>query len=217
MKLRRIACVRFYVNTIPPFMNTGFLRGALSAVLATSLVITHLPVFAWGTQAHQVIAGLAMAQLTPQARHQVESLLAFESGATLMSVSTWADETRNPATAPWHYVNFPRDSCTYEMSRDCPDGKCVIGAIDAQTAILKSNATDEKRLNALKYLVHLVGDVHQPLHAGYLDDKGGNTYQLQVLRRVTNLHALWDSGLDPAVGRRCPYHDAAFAIQVAGQ
>ena len=142
-----------------------------------------------------MIAGLATEQLTPQARKQVDSLLALESGATLLTISTWADETRNPATAGWHYVNFPRDSCTYEMSRDCPDGKCVVGAIEAQTAILKSNASEEKRLQSLKYLVHLVGDVHQPLHAGYLDDKGGNTYQLQVLMRGTNLHALWDSGL----------------------
>ena len=58
-----------------------------------------------------------------------------------------------------------------------------------------SNAPDEKRLLALKYVVHLVGDVHQPLHAEYLDDKGGNTYQLQAFMRGSNLHALWDTGL----------------------
>jgi hypothetical protein len=171
------------------------LKRLVSAVLACIAVLFHAPVLAWGAQGHQVIAGLATEQLTPQARQQVERLLALEPGATLVSVSTWADEVRNPATAAWHYVNFPRDSCTYEMNRDCPDGRCVVGAIEAQTAVLKSNAPDEKRLNALKYLVHLVGDVHQPLHAGYLDDKGGNTYQLQVLMRGTNLHALWDSGM----------------------
>ena len=68
-------------------------------------------------------------------------------------------------------------------------------AIDRQAEVLKSNAPSEKRLNALKYLVHLVGDVYQPLHAGYLDDKGGNTYQLQAFMRGSNLHAFWDSGL----------------------
>lgn len=70
-----------------------------------------------------------------------------------------------------------------------------MAAIDRQAEVLKSNALPGKRLNALKYLVHLVGDVHQPLHAGYLDDKGGNTCQLQAFMRGSNLHAFWDSGL----------------------
>ena len=123
-------------------MTSALFRRLVSAGFATSLVLTPIPALAWGTQGHQVIAGLATEQLTPQARKQVDSLLALESGATLLTISTWADETRNPATAGWHYVNFPRDSCTYEMSRDCPDGKCVVGAIEAQTAILKSNAPE---------------------------------------------------------------------------
>jgi hypothetical protein len=70
-----------------------------------------------------------------------------------------------------------------------------VGAIDEQLAVLTSNAPDEKRLLALKYIVHLVADVHQPLHAGYADDRGGNTYQVQAFGRGTNLHALWDTGL----------------------
>jgi hypothetical protein len=121
--------------------------------------------------------------------------LALEQGETLASISTWADEHRNPTTAGWHYVNFPRDTCTFDKERDCPDGQCVVAAIEKQAAVLRSNAPDERRLAALKYLVHLVADVHQPLHAGYRDDKGGNTYQVQGLGRGSNLHALWDSGL----------------------
>lgn len=176
-------------------MKHDSVKSTLPLLLAAILVFVQSPVFAWGSQGHQVVAGLALAQLTPASRKEVDKLLALEPGATLESVSTWADETRNPATASWHYVNFPRDSCTYDANRDCADGKCVVSAIDAQTAILKSDPSDEKRLLALKYLVHFMGDVHQPLHAGYLDDKGGNTYQLQVLMRGTNLHSLWDSGL----------------------
>ena len=150
---------------------------------------------AWGSQGHQVIAGLALAQLTPKAKAEVDRLLAQEPSETLVSISTWADEQKNPATARWHYVNFPRDSCTYDAERDCPDGQCLVVAIERQTKVLASNAPDEKRLNALKYLIHLVGDVYQPLHAGYLDDKGGNKYQLQAFMRGSNLHALWDSGI----------------------
>lgn len=71
----------------------------------------------------------------------------------------------------------------------------MVEAIGAQLAILKSRAPDVERLQALKYVVHLVGDVHQPLHAGYADDKGGNTVQLQSFGKGSNLHSLWDSGL----------------------
>jgi hypothetical protein len=171
----------------------------LSLLLAVwlSLVLVLLPtaVQAWGEQGHQVVANLAQAQLSVKAKRAVERLLALEPGQTLASISTWADEHRSPATAAWHYVNFPKNSCSYSAERDCPDGQCVVAAIDRQHDILASNATDEVRLRALKYLVHLVADVHQPLHAGYGEDRGGNSYQLQAFMRGTNLHAFWDSGL----------------------
>jgi hypothetical protein len=150
---------------------------------------------AWGSDGHQVIALIAQSQLTPKAKAEVDRLLALEPGETLASISTWADERKNPATGPWHYVNFPRDSCVYDVQRDCPDGHCVVGAIQKELRILGSSASDEKRLNALKYIVHFEGDVHQPLHAGYQDDRGGNKYQVQAFGKGTNLHALWDSGL----------------------
>ncbi len=154
-----------------------------------------LPAFAWGVEGHQVIAQLAEGQLTPRARAQVKELLSQEPGQTLVSISTWADEHRSPHYAPLHYVNFPRGDCVYRAQRDCPDGRCVVEAIHRQAAVLASNAPPEARLLALKYLVHFVGDVHQPLHAGFHDDKGGNTYQLQAFMRGSNLHAVWDSGL----------------------
>lgn len=166
---------------------------AASTMLVSFLTTT--PVFAWGSDGHRIVAALASAQLSTSARKEVDRLLALEAGESLESISTWADEHRNPATAPWHYVNFPRDSCAYDPNRDCPDGKCVVAAIEKQVEVLTKDASDEDRLRALKYLVHLVADVHQPLHAGYLDDKGGNMYQLQAFMRGSNLHALWDTGL----------------------
>ena len=176
---------------------THFLEGCLNPASFLLVFTVWFPSIAnaWGTEGHQVIALIAQASLTPKARAEVERLLVQEPGATLASISTWADEHRSPATAPWHYVNFPRDTCTYLESRDCPDGRCVVSAIQRQMELLRSDAPDERRLIALKYLVHLVGDVHQPLHAGYADDRGGNTYQLQALMRGTNLHALWDRWL----------------------
>ncbi len=164
-------------------------------LVAVTLALLSPAVWAWGEQGHQVIAALAESKLTPEVLQEVKHLLALEPGATLESISTWADEHRNPTTASWHYVNFPKNSCTYEAERDCPNGQCVVAAIDRQTEILASHAPDEKKLLALKYVVHFIGDVHQPLHAGYKEDRGGNTYQLQAFMRGSNLHALWDSGL----------------------
>ena len=149
---------------------------------------------AWGVTAHRAVAAIADQHLTTAARRQIDELLAVEPGATLESISTWADEVRSPSTSKWHYVNFPRDSCTYDPDRDCPDGQCIVVALERQAAILRSDASSERRLKALKYVVHFVADVHQPLHAGFGDDRGGNRYQVQAYGRGTNLHALWDSG-----------------------
>lgn len=181
--------------------STGILTPTtMRRLLALFIVFAAGTAHAWGTQGHQVIANLAYAQLTAKAKVEVDRLLAVEPGATLASISIWADETRNKTTAPWHYVNFPRETCNYDAARGCPDGQCVVGAIDKQLGVLASNTSGEKRLVALKYVVHLVADVHQPLHAGYADDRGGNTYQLQAFGRGTNLHALWDSGLIESTG-----------------
>nr|WP_315463324.1 S1/P1 nuclease [uncultured Rhodoferax sp.] len=170
-------------------------RRLRTAVLWISLVCISHAACAWGNQGHQVIALLAEAQLSPVARKEVNRLLALEPGETLASISTWADEHRSPATAAWHYVNFPRGACSYEFKRDCPDGKCIVAAIEKQLEILATEISDEKKLAALKYVVHLIGDIHQPLHAGHGDDRGGNTYQLQAFMRGSNLHAFWDTGM----------------------
>ncbi|MBK7472782.1 MAG: S1/P1 nuclease [Betaproteobacteria bacterium] len=150
---------------------------------------------AWGPLGHHVVATFAAQQLEPGARLEIQRLLALEPGATLASISTWADENRDKATARWHYVNLPRASCDYVETRDCPGGDCVVRAIDEQLAVLKSAAADGKRLEALKYVVHLVADLHQPLHAGFADDRGGNQYQVNLNGKGSNLHALWDLDL----------------------
>jgi nuclease S1 len=132
--------------------------------------------FAWGADAHKIIAMLADAQLSPAAKKEVTRLLVLEPGETFASVSTWADERRNLATAPWHYVNFPRGNCNYQPERDCPDGKCVIAARDRKIEVLTTATDDQVKLTALKYSGHFIGDIHPPLHAGFEDDRGGNSY-----------------------------------------
>ena len=167
-------------------------------ILAGALLWAALPAqtWAWGGEGHRIVAAVAQAQLLPGVRLEVDQLLALEPGATLESISTWADEVRSPATARWHYVNIERQAaCSYSTQRDCADGQCVVEAIRRQSAVLSSSAPSQARLQALKYLIHLVADVHQPLHAGFASDRGGNEYQVHVAGRGTNLHALWDSGL----------------------
>ncbi len=170
----------------------GLVRGLL---LVVGLVISGGS-WAWGAAGHRLIAEYADARMSPNARMQVGRLLALEPGATLASVSTWADEVRSPTTAAWHYLNFPRDAgCRYDAARMCIRGNCVVGAIERQLTVLASDAPVARKLLALKYVVHFVGDVHQPMHAGFADDRGGNSHQLQANRRGTNLHALWDVAL----------------------
>lgn len=151
---------------------------------------------AWGPEAHRLVALLAERQLTVASRAEVHRLLSLQPGATLVSISTEADDTRTAATAPWHYVNLARDAdCRYDAARDCVGGQCVVSAIGAQIGVLSSAASDADRLQALKYLVHFVADLHQPLHAAFADDRGGNRYQVQAFGVGTNLHAVWDIGL----------------------
>lgn len=181
------------------------LCGALAALASADA-------WAWGSAGHRMVAALAASELTPAARAEVARLLRGEADPTLAGVANWADGLRDhpPADDPdiakrtsrWHYVNLDEDDCGYAPPKHCPDGDCVIEAIRRQRDLLADRGqSDAVRAQALKFLVHFVGDVHQPLHT-FGRDKGGNTFQLQVDGRGTNLHALWDSGLFAGLGER---------------
>ncbi|PPU97227.1 endonuclease [Xanthomonas populi] len=173
-------------------------------VLATAVAAALHPitVLAWGAQGHRLVARLAETELSPQARAQVAQLLAGEANPSLAGVASWADDLREhdpdlgKRSGPWHYVNLGEHDCNYVPARDCPDGHCVIAALDQQTALLadRSQPLDVRR-QALKFVVHFVGDIHQPMHAGYAHDNGGNAFQLQIDGKGSNLHSLWDSGM----------------------
>ena len=135
----------------------------LSLCIALAMLVVPLSSRAWDREGHALIAQLAQKQLTPAARLEVDRLLSLEPGATMASVSSWADEHRSPKTARWHFVNFPRGTCEYDASRDCEGGQCVVAAIEQQADVLATSVDDGTRLRALKYLVHFVADVHQPL------------------------------------------------------
>jgi len=168
-------------------------RRAGRAAAAVCLLCWPLAAPAFGPEGHRAVAELAQRQLRPAARSAVDRLLAQEPGATMGSVASWADETRSAETYAWHYVNFPRGQCQYVAERDCKNGQCVVAAIERQRQLLRSAAPDAEKLVALKYLIHFVGDVHQPLHGSFGDDRGGNDVPLKLGDETTNLHAVWDS------------------------
>lgn len=152
---------------------------------------------AWSGKGHRAIAELAEQQLSADTRHTVSGLLADEPSAALASIASWADEVRDQQawrhTGRWHFINFPRGECRYVAERDCPEGRCIVAALEAQRAILRDRAAERaRRVEALKFVVHFVGDIHQPLHAGYGFDRGGNDTQIRFNRMGSNLHALWD-------------------------
>ena len=152
----------------------------------------------WGKTGHRVIGQIAQDNLTPKALEAVTVLL---DGETLATVSTWADEMRsNPDFRPydkWHYVNLPLDKQYQEVE---PTQENVVMIIERAIEKLQSDIDKEEKAFYLKYLVHLVGDVHQPLHVGRAEDYGGSTIKLYFGGRksnqsATNLHRLWDTNM----------------------
>lgn len=176
------------------------LATASLAFLANTTLVADA--YAWGAQGHRLVGRVAETGLTPTARAEVDRLLAGEAVPSLAAIAPWADQLRandpdlGKRSAGWHYINMAEDGCVYRQPRHCPDGNCVVEALKEQSAILADPArSDAERAQALKFVVHLVGDIHQPMHAGYGHDKGGNDFQVQFNERGTNLHSLWDSGM----------------------
>ena len=184
--------------------RNGGRAACLTAAIVCSGLVTTLG--AWGPEAHQAIAILAEQRLSPAAKAAVRQLL---NGQSMASVATWADEVRDttrPDTYNWHFVNIPSTAVSYDARRDCqpsPRGDCIIAALDRLEKDLgnRSLSTGQRR-ETLMFIIHLVGDLHQPLHA--IDnngDLGGNRRNVETTGGTTTLHAAWDSGLIHADGQ----------------
>ena len=153
----------------------------------------------WGKTGHRIVGEIAERQLTEEVKEIVYDIL---NGESLSSVSTWADEMRsNPDWRPydkWHYVNLPLDKEYNEIEHTQAN---IVVIINRAVEVLKSStSTKESKKFHLKYLVHLVGDLHQPMHTGQYEDYGGSKIRLKFKGRKgtetnTNLHVLWDSNL----------------------
>jgi len=161
------------------------------------IVFLLIPFFSfadWGKTGHRIVGEIAERQLTDEVKKIVYEIL---DGESLSSVSTWADEMRsNPNWRPydkWHYVNLPLD--VEYPDADVPEEN-IVTIIKRCVAILESPSADkEMKKFYLKYLVHLVGDLHQPMHTGRYEDYGGNKIDIKFFGKKTNLHRLWDTNL----------------------
>ena len=191
------------------------LRRVGTALFAIALAALPAAASAWGPRGHAMVGEVAERALSPAARREVRTLLAGEPDPTLAGVANWADELRERdpdlgrRSARWHYVNMAEDDCAPVPARQCAGGDCVFAAIQAQRDVLadRTRPLDERR-QALKFLVHFVGDAHQPLHAGFARDRGGNTHQIRHAGEGSNLHRLWDGALParPDLSRRRHVH-----------
>ncbi len=163
------------------------------------LTVLSLMLISWGVIGHRAIGKIAENHLTGNAKKAVKNILGNER---LAMVSTYADEIRPypqfAYTAPWHYVNLPsglsfQAFSTQVKSMDKPNiYKALLNCI---SDLKDASKTKEEHVFALKFLVHLVGDLHQPMHTGHSEDAGGNAVKVKLMRKETNLHGLWDSGL----------------------
>lgn len=174
------------------------------AVLALALqILLTLPqtAFAWGKSGHRIVGEIAENHMTETTIKAVEALL---DGDKIAEVGTWADEMRSDPSdfwqkksPKWHYVNVDKVSDFHpEHYKAEEEVKDAYTAIRKAVDVLKDkNASREDKQFYLRFLMHLVGDVHQPLHAGRADDHGGNKVKVQFFWQETNLHRLWDSQL----------------------
>jgi hypothetical protein len=150
---------------------------------------------AWGKIGHRVASTLVENHLSSAAASAVRDLL--EPGETLADASLWADEHKReiPGSAAWHYVNVPITEAQYD-ARFCPSNRCVVSKVEETRDVLKSpSASRGEKQRALRFLVHLVEDLHQPVHVGDRGDRGGNDLQLRFFGKGTNLHRIWDDGI----------------------
>jgi nuclease S1 len=206
-----------------------------------ALALSATPAFGWGCVGHRTVALIALQQLTPNARAMASRLLQGEpSDPTLhpfcgasglvpfADMSTWADDIRQRRkdTAPWHFIDIPLGGSRDRMTDDCPAATgCVTSAIRRNLDLLRSPSAGEKeKTEALMFVIHLVGDLHQPLHAAANNDRGGNCVPVVFFGDQPapgasgsyhpNLHGVWDTELVERIDRKREPAEFADALSV---
>jgi hypothetical protein len=174
----------------------------LAALLGVLILVGVSPLgFGWGREGHEIVALIAERNMGLAALEPAKALL---GGASLEEVANWADEYRHDhrETAPWHYINVPLADSRIDLARECPNGQCVIAQTEHFLSVLKDPKADPAtKADALKFVIHFIGDLHQPLHDEDDRDKGGNDCAVILEGHPDTLHWLWDTGLVEPIDR----------------
>ncbi|MBD58692.1 MAG: endonuclease [Citromicrobium sp.] len=185
------------------------LKVKLGAALASLALLVPAPLSAWGFYAHGITAEIALANIEPETRAEIDRLFEAEQQigtpdcalSNLVDAATWPDCIRREGwrwgyTSAWHYQTEPVTE-EYDARKNCSGGNCVSAQIARNFRILADESLpDNVRLEALAFVVHFAGDIHMPLHSGDLDDRGGNDRDVDYgIVPGLNLHWIWDGPL----------------------
>jgi hypothetical protein len=186
------------MNRLPtPFISS--LAPLTATFVSTFLVfnlLTLASAFSWFDKGHRIVGLIAHANLTAEARKAIEKLL--PESTTLADAAVWPDHEGRSIRDfdPLHYVSISENASGYDQGRDCPERNCMVEALKwFLTVVADKNAPIMVRRLALHYVAHLVGDMHQPLHAGRSMDRGGTDIPVSYRGQTTNLHFFWDANL----------------------
>ena len=175
------------------------MRKTLITLLSIFMLLNATAAFAWGPMGHDVVAAIAEQHLTKKAKKNISKIL---DGKSIIYYSSWMDSIQNSPywdngynkTKTWHYANVDK-GLTYQTMTKNPDGDVVTGLEFLTKELMENfdNLTDSTKADYVKMIVHMVGDLHCPMHAGRLSDRGGNGMKVRWFGQNTNLHSLWDS------------------------
>lgn len=164
-------------------------------MLLCAVLVMSPEAFSWGKTGHRIVGEIAQRNLSREAKKGVEALLGTSD---LSRASTWADEIRSDksydAMSPWHYVSIPTGKNYLDQKR-VAEGDVIEALFRFEETLRDPKTTQDKKAEALKLLTHMMGDVHQPLHVGLAEDRGGNSVRLKWFKNETNLHAVWDESI----------------------
>lgn len=182
-------------------------------LVGMALLASSVDAFSWGQKGHDITCAIAQQHLTRRAARQIDKIL---EGRSIVYWSSWMDTASHTPeyayTRTWHYKNIDADE-TYDTAQLSESGD-VVTAINAQIAALKSGELDKEHTQvALRMLVHLVGDIHCPMHMGHKSDSGGNRWQVQYFGQGKNLHGIWDSDVLES-SRKWTYSEWAKEIDI---
>lgn len=170
-------------------------------ILIFAFVLQSAEAYSWGTTGHRIIAEIAENHLSNKSKRKLKKILGNQK---LAYYANWPDFIKSDSlkkykeTEIWHYVNLTPKQNFQDFEKELKENKTpnLYSAILQQKAILQNKtSTQEEKKQAIVFLIHLMGDLHQPMHVGKAEDQGGNLVSIQFFKEPTNLHSLWDTKL----------------------